>query len=153
MTLKIVVDDLSGTEVVGLLTEHLESMASLSPPESVHALDVVALKEPGVTFWSAWNQNTLAGCGALQRLNATHAEIKSMRTARHCQRQGVAQQILRHILQVATAEGYRRLSLETGSMEAFAPARALYRKHGFAECQPFADYVTDPNSVFMTKSL
>ena len=146
-------DDLSGPEVVTLLREHLESVALHSPPESVHALDLEGLRAPEVDFWSAWLGSELMGCGALKELNASHGELKSMRTAASHLRKGVAAAILEHMMNVARKRAYRRLSLETGSMEAFAPARSLYARFGFKPCGPFANYVEDPYSVFMTREL
>jgi putative acetyltransferase len=146
-------DDLSGPEVAALLREHLESVALHSPPESVHALDLDELRAPEVSFWGAWQGSELVGCGALLELDASHGELKSMRTASAHLRKGVAAALLEHMLHVARERGYRRLSLETGSQEAFAPARALYARFGFESCGPFADYVLDPNSAFMTRAL
>jgi putative acetyltransferase len=146
-------DDLSGPEVLGLLQEHLEFTALHSPPESVHALDREALCAPDVTFWSAWQDSELAGCAALKELDARHGEIKSMRTASSYLRKGVAMALLEHLLAEAWKRAYRSVSLETGSMQAFAPARALYARFGFEFCGPFADYVADPYSVFMTRAL
>jgi putative acetyltransferase len=153
MLLNIKLDDLRGPEIAALLTEHLQCMAAVSPPESRHALNLDGLRKPGITFWTAWDGPALAGCGALKELDATHAEIKSMRTARACLRQGVASRILQHLLTEATRRGYRRLSLETGSMPYFQPAHQLYTKFGFQPCSPFADYKEDPNSIFMTREL
>jgi putative acetyltransferase len=147
------VDDLSGPEIARLLQEHMRSMRQLSPPESVHALPLEALRQPGITFWSVWRDAELLGCGALKELDARHGEIKSMRTASRHLRKGVAARLMRHILEVAQQRAYRRLSLETGSMAAFEPARSLYARFGFQPCGPFADYVDDPNSVFMTREL
>ena len=146
-------DDLRGREVVALLQEHLASVALHSPPESVHALDLEALRAPEVTFWSVWLDSELVGCGALKELDPTHGELKSMRTAAPHLRQGVAAALLQHMLDVARQRAYRRVSLETGSMQAFAPARALYARFGFEPCGPFADYTEDPYSVFMTREL
>jgi putative acetyltransferase len=146
-------DDLSGPAIRGLLDEHLMHMRSLSPPESVHALDVDRLRSPEVTFWTAWRDGALAGCGALKALDARHGEVKSMRTALAHRRRGVARAMLMHIIDEARRRGYARVSLETGSMDAFAPARALYAHHGFVRCAPFDGYVDDPNSVFMTLAL
>lgn len=146
-------DDLSGPEIRALLEEHLRNMHSLSPPESVHALDLAALRQPGITFWTAWSGRELLGCGALKELDPRHGEIKSMRTAVAHRRRGVAQAMLRHILEVATDRGYRRLSLETGAQAAFEPARTLYARFGFCQCPPFEGYAEDPNSVFMTRLL
>jgi len=150
---RIVIDDLSGPEIAELLQAHLDEMRLVSPPESVHALDLDRLRAPGVTFWSVRDGETLAGCGAMKALDAGHAEIKSMRTAAGYQQRGVASTLLRHIIAEAVSHGYSRLSLETGSQDFFAPARGLYAKFGFEYCGPFADYCEDPHSVFMTKQL
>jgi putative acetyltransferase len=146
-------DDLKGAEVAALLTEHLAFAALYSPPESRHSLDLEALRSPDVSFWCVWQDSELVGCGALKELNPTHGELKSMRTSSSYLRQGVAAALMEHILRVARERGYRRLSLETGSMEAFVSARALYARFGFNTCGPFADYVEDSNSVFMTREL
>jgi len=151
--MEIKIDDLTGTEVIALISEHLQSMLEHSPPESVHALNLEGLKAPEITFWSAWEQGELLGCGALKELERHHGEIKSMRTSTKHLRKGVASRMLTNIIEEAKQRGYRRLSLETGSMEAFEPARKLYEQFGFAYCSPFADYIEDPNSVFMTKQL
>lgn len=151
--MKIILDDLKGSEIAALLTEHLEDMRATSPPESVHALDLDGLRQPNIRFWTLWDGRNLAGCGALKWLDAEHAEIKSMRTAATYKQQGVASQILQHLINDAKAAGVQRLSLETGSMTFFQPARSLYAKFGFELCGPFADYVLDPNSVFMTKNI
>jgi putative acetyltransferase len=146
-------DDLSGAAIRALLGEHLASMRRISPPESVHALDVDRLRRPEITFFTAWRDGELAGCGALKALDATHGEVKSMRTAAAHRRRGVARALLEHIVAEARARGYARLSLETGSMSAFEPARTLYARYGFVRCEPFAAYGPDPNSVFMTLPL
>ncbi|HEY5566258.1 MAG TPA: GNAT family N-acetyltransferase [Gammaproteobacteria bacterium] len=151
--MEIRVDDPRGAEIASLLREHLRSVAVHSPPESVHALDIDALCSPQITFWAAWEERELLGCGALLELDRRHGEIKSMRTAAAHLRKGVASKILEHIIEEAKRRSYTRLSLETGSMEAFAPARALYTSFGFVICEPFADYVPDPYSVFMTRAL
>lgn len=149
----IKVDDLSGPEIQALLANHLKSMYETSPAESVHALDLDGLRQPGVTCWSLWLEDRLAGCGALKQLDAGHGEIKSMRTHADYLRRNVAASLLAHILEEARVRGYSRLSLETGSMAYFAPARSLYEKFGFEYCGPFDDYCEDPNSVFMTLNL
>ena len=151
--MEIKLDNLSGAEIHELLQEHLRHMHEVSPPESVHALDIEALRQPEITFWTVWENGELLGCGALKELDAQHAEIKSMRTASRHLRKGVATKLLEHILAEAKRRGYRRLSLETGSMAAFEPARRLYANFGFTYCAPFADYIEDPNSVFMTREL
>jgi putative acetyltransferase len=151
--MQIKIDDLSGPEIAGLLGEHLECMAEVSPPESRHALDLDGLRQPEITFWTLWEGEDLAGCGALKELDAGHAEIKSMRTASAYVRQGVATRLLQHLLREARRRGYRRLSLETGAMAYFEPARRLYTKFGFQVCAPFANYREDSNSVFMTMNL
>lgn len=146
-------DDLSGPEIRALLHEHLRSMAEQSPPESMHALGIDALRKPEITFWTGWSAGALLGCGALKELSRDHGEVKSMRTATAHRRKGVARAMLNHIIEEARRRSYARLSLETGSMDAFAPAQRLYASHGFTHCAPFADYVDDPNSVFMTRLL
>ena len=147
------VDDLRGPEIRALLEDHLAEMHRNSPPESVHALDLDALRAPGITFWTAWSSGDLMGCGALKELEPTHGEVKSMRTAPAFRRQGVGKAMLTQIIREAEARRYHRLSLETGSMEAFLPARELYESFGFSYCPPFGDYALDPNSVFLTRVL
>jgi len=149
----IILDDLRGPEIRALLQAHLDSMHEHSPPESVHALDLDALRQPGISFWTAWEGTDLLGCGALKKLDPKHAELKSMRTATAHLRKGVARAILDHILTAAQNEGFKRLSLETGTAAAFAPAYRLYASAGFVECGPFEGYALDPHSVFMTKVL
>jgi putative acetyltransferase len=143
-------DNLESPQILELLREHLESMEPTAPPESRHALDLAGLRSDDVTFWSIWDGATLAGFGALKHLTAAHAEIKSLRTAAAYLRQGVASAMLRHLIREAAVRGYSRLSLETGSMGFFEPARRLYASFGFVPCAPFAHYRPDPNSVFMT---
>jgi putative acetyltransferase len=146
-------DDLRGPEIAELLTEHLRSLAEVTPRESMHALNLDELRKPEITFWSIWQGQAIVGCGALKELDAEHGEIKSMRTAAAHLRRGVASTILEHIISQAKRRGYRRLSLETGAMPYFKPAQSLYRKFGFTNCAPFADYFEDANSVFMTRKL
>jgi len=141
--LRIAVDNLEGPEIIALLEEHLAEMRSVSPPESVHALDLSGLRKPDITFWTLWLGSDLAGCGALKELGPDHGEIKSMRTAHHHKRKGIGACMLRHILEEAVRRGYRRLSLETGSQPHFEPARSLYGSFGFRRCGPFGDYVDD----------
>jgi putative acetyltransferase len=151
---EIAIDDLTGTDIIGLLRSHLTEMRRVTPQEeSVHALDLEALRGPGLTIWSLREDGQLAGCGALKRLGAAHAEIKSMRTAAEFQRRGVAARLLAHIESEAVSMGVTRLSLETGAEEFFEPARRLYLRSGFAYCAPFGDYLPDPLSVFMTKKI
>ncbi|MEC5217589.1 putative acetyltransferase [Actimicrobium sp. GrIS 1.19] len=151
--MQIEIDDLSRPEIHALLSEHLQDMRAISPPESVHALDLEKLRQPGITFWSAWKQSLLLGCGALKELDHQHGEIKSMRTPTAQRRQGAGRAILAHIIATAKSRGYLQLSLETGSQDAFKPAQALYARFGFTRCGPFGAYTDDPNSVFMTVRL
>jgi putative acetyltransferase len=151
--MQIELDDLSRPTVHALLSEHLASMHALSPPESVHALDLSKLKGPDICFWTAWDGQALVGCGALRELDRSHGEVKSMRTPSALRRRGAGRAILQHIVDVAKARGYARLSLETGSAKAFEPAHRLYESFGFTFCGPFGDYAEDPNSVFMTLAL
>lgn len=151
--MEIHLDDLSGGEVIALLHEHLADMYATSPPESVHALDVDALKASNIRFFSAWQDDKLAGCVAIKALDSQLAELKSMRTATAFRGQGVGQALLQFIIDHAKAQGFTVLNLETGTQDYFAPARSLYRKFGFSDCGPFGKYKSDPNSHFMTLSL
>jgi len=150
---EIRVDDLRGEAIQQLLQDHLASAHENSPPGAVHALDLDGLRAPDLTFWSVYDGEQLVGCGALRELDAQHGELKSMRTATAHLRRGVAALLMEHMLSTARQRGYRRLSLETGNNEAFAPARRLYERFGFAPCPPFGDYVDDGFSVCMTREL
>jgi putative acetyltransferase len=147
------VDDLSGDATRALVAHHLVGMHASSPACSVHALDVDGLREPAVTFWSGWAGDDLVVIGALKQLDAENGELKSMRVADAHRGTGAGRAILRHITSEAAARGIRTLWLETGSPDDFVPARRLYASEGFVECGPFDDYVDDPFSVFMTKTL
>lgn len=151
--MQIRIDDLEGGEVLLLLEEHLADMYAVSPPESVHALDVVALKDPAITFFSAWQGEQLQGCVAIKELDSKHAELKSMRTTSSARNKGVASGLLQHALDVCNQRGYEKISLETGSVDYFLPARRLYEKFGFSYCDPFGSYQQDPFSAFMTLEL
>ena len=151
--MQIDVDDLSGPRIAAFLAEHVAEMRSITPLESKHALDLDGLRQPEITFWSMMDGDTVVGCGAIKRLGADHAELKSMRTAGSHKRSGIASRLLEHIIAEARRMGVRRLSLETGSAEFFAPARSLYEKFGFTYCEPFAAYRADLNSAFMTRTL
>ena len=153
MEIALRVDDLSGEAIRALIARHLSGMHEHSPPESVHALDIEKLKDPAVTFWSAWIGDEIAGCGALKRLDGQRGEIKSMRVADRFLGKGVGRAILEHIVAEAQKRGLQSLWLETGSAEAFRPALALYASAGFRRCGPFGDYTDDPFSVFMTRTL
>ena len=160
MTIEIRLDTLEDPRVRAFLEEHLADMRRVSPPESVHALDLDALRQPGIQFWTAWTTGssspknvTLVGTIALKHLDAQHGELKSMRTARLFRGQGIASRLLQHALTHAETRGFRRLSLETGSQPFFEPAWALYVRHGFEDCPPFGDYRASANSRFMTRVL
>lgn len=144
---------LDDPRVIALLDTHLTLARAATAQGSAHALDVAELRAPDMSFWSAWEGDTLAGTGALRRLTAHHGEIKSMHVAESVRRRGVGSAMLRHITASARARGMSRLSLETGSWPYFAPARAMYARHGFVECAPFGEYRADSNSVFMTLDL
>lgn len=151
--IEVKIDDLNDGSVIALLQEHHSEMHKYSPPESIHALDMSGMKDPSITFWSAWSGNELAGCGALKELSSGHGEIKSMRTRSEFLRKGIAARILECILEEAQSRSYTRLSLETGTNEAFTPAVKLYQRFGFEECGPFGSYELDPYSHFFTKVL
>jgi putative acetyltransferase len=151
--MRIIQGDLSDPRVVALLQIHLTSARVATAAGSAHALDLSGLQSPDISFWTIWEDEMLLGIGALKRLSADHGEIKSMHTAQSMRRCGVGSAMLRHLIATARASGMSRLSLESGSWDYFRPAHALYRSHGFVECPPFADYVLDPNSVFMSLEL
>jgi len=151
--MKIKIDDLSDIRIEHFLNEHIDDMKATSPPESVHALDLKGLKKPEITFWSVWEEDLLIGCGALKELDDSHAEIKSMRISAAHRGKGLASTLLQHILNEAKGKGYTKLSLETGPMDFFTPARKLYQRYGFSYCPPFADYKEDPYSTFMSLEL
>ena len=151
--MEIRVDDLRGAKIAALLQEHLDNMHALTPPESVHALDLERLRAPEITFWTAWDGDELLGCGALKELDATTGEVKSMRTALAHRRRGVAAKLLERIIEEAQTRGYTCLKLETGAAADFTPAHTLYTRYGFVPCPPFTDYTDDPNSIFMVKEL
>lgn len=151
--MRIEVDDLSRPEVLALLSEHLQEMHAITPPGSVHALSPAKLTAPDITFWTVWSDTGLIGCGALKELTARHGEVKSMRTPVGKRRQGAGRFMLTHIITEARRRGYERLSLETGTMQEFAPALSLYESFGFEYCDPFGAYSADPNSHFMTLEL
>ncbi len=146
-------DDLTGKKIADLLQEHLDNMHEITPPESIHALDLETLRSPEITFWTAWDGDELLGCGALKALDASSGEIKSMRTVAAHRRKGVAAQMLDRIITTAKSRAYNCLNVETGALPAFAPARDLYLRFGFEYCKPFGEYIDDPNSVFLTKNI
>ena len=147
------VDDLSSAEAKGLIAEHLAGMQGNSPPGHVHALAIEGLRAPGVTFWTAWQDERLCGCGALKELTDTSGEVKSMRTRPEYLRQGVGQAVLSTVVAEARSRGYERLYLETGTGAAFEPAHALYQRNGFTWCGAFGDYEAGEFNVFMVKEL
>ena len=151
--MRIVRDDLTHPDVVALIELHLRSAFENSPPGSVFALDLSGLRDPAVALWSAWDGSDLLGLGALKELDADHGELKSMRTAPAHLRRGVAAAMLDHLVEEGRARGYSRLSLETGSNEPFAPARALYERTGFKPCGPFADYTDQMFSRYYSLEL
>jgi putative acetyltransferase len=151
--MRIEIEDLTNPDVHALLRDHLADMRKNSPPEAVHALDIDGLRAKSVTFWTVRKSSELMGCGALKELNSLSGEIKSMRTVKAHLRKGVAAKLLDHILEEAKRRGYERVNLETGSADAFEPARLLYDRFGFTQCKPFADYEDNSFSVFMTIEL
>ncbi|MGH8890034.1 MAG: GNAT family N-acetyltransferase [Acidothermaceae bacterium] len=150
---RIAIDDPRNADVRALLERHLVFADSHSPPEDVHALDAERLVDPAITFFSLRRNGELLAVGALKQLDDGHVELKSMHTAQEVRGQGLGRAMLDHLLAVASERGYRRVSLETGSMQAFAPARSLYASAGFVECGPFADYGPSDYSTFMTIAL
>jgi putative acetyltransferase len=153
MKLNIIEGGLDRAEVVAMLRFHFDTNIAVTPAGSAHVFDVSRLQQPDIRFWSVWNGETLMGTGALKRMDATNGEVKSMHTLQTARRGGVGQALLLRIMGEAKAMGLSRLWLETGSFDFFAPARALYAKHGFTECPPFEGYQPDPNSTFMTRQI
>jgi putative acetyltransferase len=151
--MRIEIDDVTRPEVLALLDEHLRTMHELTPPEHVFAFDAAKLRSPDVTFWTAWDADTLLGCAALKELSGTQGELKSMRTPANLRRRGVGRALLDHIVGVARGRGYHELFLETGRQAAFSPAHALYRSAGFSDCGAFGAYEDTGNSVFMCMKL
>jgi putative acetyltransferase len=151
--MRIEIDDVSRPQVLALLEEHLRHMYEITPPEQVFAFDARKLRAPNVVVWTAWKDDLLLGCAALQELSPTQGEVKSMRTPATQRRQGAGRALLNHILSAARMRGYRELFLETGSHPAFMPAQSLYRSVGFQECGPFGAYQNNEFSVFMTLHL
>ena len=151
--MRIIPGDFNEPRVVDLVFSHLTRARAETAKSSAHALDLTGLQSPDISFWTIWDDEKLLGIGALKRLSADHGEVKSMHTVESARRKGAGRAMLNHIIATARASGMSRLSLETGSWEYFRPARAHYRSHGFLECPPFADYVLDPNSVFMSLDL
>jgi putative acetyltransferase len=151
--IRIVPGDFSDPPVVNVLQTHLTTARAETARGSAHALELSGLQSPDISFWAIWDDATLFGVGALKRLSADHGEIKSMHTVQSLRRRGAAGAMLRYLIATARTGGMSRLSLETGSWDYFLPARALYKSHGFVECPPFAGYVPDPNSVFMSLEL
>lgn len=151
--MRIIKGDLGDPRVVALLNIHVTTARAETACCSAHALDLAGLQSPHISLWTIWDEGTLAGTGALKSLSPDHGEVKSMHTAESMRRRGAADAMLRHILATARERGMSRVSLETGSWDYFRPAVALYRKHGFVECPPFAEYVPDPNSIFLSLDL
>lgn len=145
--------DFSDPRLAAFLQAHLDDMEPTAPPQSRHALDLSGLQAPHVRVWVAEDEDGLVGTAALAAVDARHEELKSMRTEPRVRGTGVATRMLAHVLADARERGVERVSLETGSMEFFAPARAFYARAGFTPCPPFGSYVADPHSTFMTLEL
>jgi putative acetyltransferase len=151
--LRIIDGGLDDVQVIAMLRYHFDTNIEVTPAGSAHVFDLTRLKQADVSFWSAWDGDSLMGTGALKQMNATDGEVKSMHTLKTARRAGVGSAMVQHIIQKAQGFGLTRLYLETGSFDYFAPARALYSRHGFVECGPFEGYKPDPNSTFMTRAI
>ena len=146
----ISVDDPRKGDVRDLLDRHLEFARTWTPPEGVHALPADDLADPAITLFSARIHGRLLAIGALKQLDDRHGELKSMHTAATARGHGLGMAMVRHLIAVARDRGLSKISLETGTMDAFAPARSLYSKAGFSPCGPFGDYSESSTSTFMT---
>lgn len=153
MALRIEPGDFRDPRVIEMIERHLERARAETEPGSAHALDLSGLMDPSVQFWTVWDNEELVAMGAMKRLDATHYELKSMFTSETRRRSGIGAHMVDFICRQAADAGAKQVSLETGSWAYFEPAVALYRDAGFFECAPFADYVEDPNSIFMTRNL
>lgn len=151
--MRIVAGDLDDARVRALLDHHVATTRAATGAGSAHAMDHTALRAAGVEFFAAWDGDRLCAIGALREIDPRHGELKSMHTAATNRRQGAGSAMLSHLVRRARDKGYDRVSLETGSWDYFAPARAFYARHGFAPCAPFAEYEPDRNSIFLTRSL
>jgi putative acetyltransferase len=151
--MRFVEGDFDDPQVIALLQTHVVRAHAETGRGSAHALNITGLKKPGIRFWALWSDDRVTALGALKHLSPDHGEVKSMHTAEHARKKGMGSAMLDHIMDEAGRMGMSRLSLETGAWDYFIPARAFYRRHGFAECGPFADYKSDPNSIFMTRTL
>ena len=151
--LDIVQGGLDDRQVIALLKFHFDTNISVTPKGSAHVFDLSRLKQPDVRFWSVWEAQQLLGTGALKQINASDGEVKSMHTLKTARRRGVGSALLLHVIANARSAGLKRLYLETGAFDYFAPARALYARHGFRECEAFSGYEPDANSTFMTLDL
>lgn len=152
-SVSISIEDPRTEDIRALLEIHLRFTRAQTPPEDTHALDIEGLLDPMVTFFALRDDGVLLGVGAIKTLDEHHAEVKSMHTARVARGRGVGRAILEHLLGHARAEGIRRVSLETGSMESFSAAVKLYERAGFRRCAPFGHYRESPNSVYLTLEL
>lgn len=146
-------DDLTHAAVHALIRLHTAEARASTPQENAHALDLHAFRTPGTTLFTAWNGAELLGMAALRRLDAGHAEVKSMRTAPGHLRRGVARALLEHVVAAARAQGMTRLSLETGTHPMFAAANCLYEAHGFIDGPVFGGYPPSAHNRFMTREL
>jgi putative acetyltransferase len=153
IVIRITQGDVADPRVLALIETHVSLARGSTAPDSAHALDITGLQSPDVELYTLWDDDVPVAIGALKHLSPDHGEVKSMFADPSARRRGTGSAMLAHIIATAKERGMSRLSLETGSWEYFAPARAFYQRHGFRECEPFAQYVPDPNSVFMTLSL
>ena len=148
--MKSIEGNFDNSEVLELLNKHFIELRSVSPEGSAHVLDIEGLKDQNIKFWSLWEDNLLMGCGALKFLNKEHGEFKSIRVVDSFRKKGNGIKILKHLIFEAKKLNIKKISVETGTGDFFAPARKLFNKCGFKLCKPFDHYKEDPNSCYMS---
>ena len=148
--MKTIESNFEDPEVNQLLKKHFVELRSVSPKGSTHVLDIEGLQNKSIKFWSIYEHHKLIGCGALKFLDSNHGEFKSIRVADSFRKKGYGKKVISVLFEKSKELGVNKISVETGSGEFFLPARRLFKKFGFEECEPFGHYVNDSNSCYMS---